>query len=1108
MNDINNTKTNNTSTTTTNNSDTKAVTKSKAPGEKENTSKICISCGKVIKGQFVRALGEIYHLDCFRCIDCDEICVSKFFPLKEDGVTRPLCETDYFRRLDLICAKCGGALRGPHINALNKKYHLEHFTCAVCNVVFQPNASYYEHNGNIYCQNHYSALFAQRCGGCHTPVLRQLIEVNKNTDSQEQWHPECYMIYKSWNVKLVLESEVSKGPIDPKDFDAEIEKQKRVEEKIANIWSILSAFEESSAECMAEILSYVSDNLYLNGIEQAGNFVCHVDVLFSGIDEIEANLKKFNDKTGLQHTKEPKLLAKRIVNFFSLLTHKNSIPRQDTTQEFLTLVTTLAHTLKILIRSALRGALKLENEYGVKTALDSFLAKFLTLGEMQSELRQQQLMSSSEYSIKSEYCPLCHKSVEEECIKLNDSRWHSHCFYCQTCKKNLYETYDVEARMDPINKKIYCKNCCPPNSIDGFVHVTQLEQYTFLLKFALKRLYIINMKNENMENKNNSNENNINDNNNNAITDKEEPVSSSLRQQSNKIKSLPPRKASEQRQARLENSMQFHSFEPLHENVNDEQDSYRGSGRPPANPAIRQYNRTNSNESDKYYYPPPPHQPIDSSSNPLHNSPIRKSYSYDQSIENIGMKNASRAFSKEMLTRSPEGMKPSTPVPVLSPKPPINNNLQRSYSNSVEGYMSSPISPSNQGILPPKSPNIKLSHSRSQSPSSLRINNSLNHIPIPINNNNNNSNNNLSKSLPTNGLSVSNSSVTLNNIDNGIRYYSELSAYELITVKHMAINTLKDNLDNSISIDLSSLIEDRKLKLWEKVFVSFKSNQKKTKPKDGTFNIPLDILVDRYGVNSDLGMSQGTVKIPIFIEKIIRTLRTKDLTIEGIFRKNGNIRRLKALTESLDQNPENINFDEDNSIQLAALLKKFLRELPEPLLTFKLHKIFIQSQKQNDENKRFKIIQSACTLLPKCNRDLLEVLLIFLKEVASYSSQNKMDIDNLATIIAPTICYSKSKDPIKDDSFLAIEALKMMMLNQDKIWIVPYDINNVFKPDIPQNNLNFRDFNKKKNDNLIKAHSSNDFRVANIEDEYGYPIVNADSGIVHPGSAEKLDIYQ
>jgi hypothetical protein len=1104
MNDINNTKTNNTTTTTTatttttNNSNNKALTKPKAPGEKEKTSKVCIACGKVIKGQFVRALGEIYHLDCFRCIDCDEICVSKFFPFKEDGITRPLCETDYFRRLDLICAKCGGALRGPHINALNKKYHLNHFTCTVCNVVFQPNASYYEHNGNIYCQNHYSALFAQRCGGCHTPVLRQLIEVNKNTDTQEQWHPECYMIYKSWNVKLVLENEVSKDPIEPKDFNAEIEKQKRVEEKIANIWSILSAFEESSAECMAEILSYVSDNLYLNGIEQAGNFVCHVDVLFSGIDEIEANLKKFNDKTGLQHTKEPKLLAKRIVNFFSLLTHKNSIPRQDTTQEFLTLVTTLAHTLKILIRSALRGALKLENEYGVKTALDSFLAKFLTLGEMQSELRQQQLMSSSEYSIQSEYCPLCHKSVEEECIKLNDSRWHSNCFYCQTCKKNLYETYDIEARMDPTNKKIYCKKCCPPNSIDGFVHVTQLEQYTFLLKFALKRLYIINMKNENIEN-------------NNAITDGEEPVSSSLKQQSNKLKKVQPRNTSEQRQAKLEESMQYHSIEPLHEDVSEEQDQIKGPRRPSVNPKGRydQYHRSNSNESDKYYYPPQP-QPIDPNNNPLLNSPIRKSNSYDQSLnDNVGIKNISN---KEMLTKSPEGMKPTIPVNPLSPKQQLPS-LHRSYSHSPEGYMTSPMSPPNQNIVPPpRSPNLRLNHSRSRSPSgNLRLNSS-NHIPIPINSNNN-SNANLSKSLPTNGLnasnnSINNSSTNILNIDNGIRYYSELSAYELITVKHMAINTLKENLDGNISIDLSSLIEDRKLKLWEKVFVSFKANQKKTKPKDGTFNVPLDILVDRYGVNSDLGMSQGTVKIPIFIEKIIRALRTKDLTIEGIFRKNGNIRRLKTLTELLDQNPENINFDEDNSIQLAALLKKFLRELPEPLLTFKLHKIFMQSQKQDDENKRFKIVQSACALLPKCNRDLLEVLLIFLKEVASFSSQNKMDVDNLATIIAPTICYSKSKDPIKDESFLAIEVVKMLILNQDKIWIVPYDINSMIKPDNQQNNVNIKDYGKKKNDNLIKAHSSNDFRVANIEDEYGYPIINADSGIVHPGSAEKLDIYQ
>lgn len=1101
--------------------------KNMVTNEKEKTSsssKICVACGKVIKDQFVRALGEIYHLDCFRCIDCDEICVSKFFPFKEDGVTKPLCETDYFRRLDLICAKCGGALRGPHINALNKKYHLDHFTCTVCNVVFQPNASYYEYNGNIYCQNHYSALFAQKCGGCHTPVLRQLIEVNKNNETQEQWHPECYMIYKSWNVRLVLDNDTNDTPIEPKDFNAEIEKQKIVEEKIARIWSILSAFEESSAECMAEILSYVSDNLYLNGIEQAGNFVCHVDVLFSGIDEIEAQLKKFNDKTGLQHTKEPKLLAKRIVNFFSLLTHKNSIPRQDTTKEFLSLVTTLAHTLKILIRSALRGALKLENTYNVKTALDSFLGKFLTLGDMQTELRQQQLMSSREYNIQSEYCPVCHRSVEEECIKLNDSRWHSNCFYCQNCKKNLYNLLE-EARMEPTSKIILCKDCSPSNVVDGFVRVTQLEQYTFLLKFALKRLYIINMKNENTENSGTSDSN-------------DEIVSPSLKQQSNNLKQKQPviNNSSEPKQAKLEETTApYYSIEPLREIENEENgnfkehDNYNREHRPiPSHNQGKQPIRVNelyrksNNSTDQLYGQPQAIQGQRDQNDQYYGNPIRKSYSYDQSFIETNMNNNYRKANNnnnEVLTRSPEAIA-AIPIPQPPTSPKTNLNLHRSYSHNNYS-VSSPTSPSmynnnnvnsiNNALKSPRSPNARLNHSRSRSPSNgnlrVSVNSSqLNHKAIVVNNNNevkrsiSSGNNNL--------MNNSSSSSSINrNINEGVRYYSELSAYDMIAVKHMALNTLNEILDNSIVLDLSTLIEERKLRLWEKVFVSIKNNQKKAKPKDGTFGVPLDILVDKYGVNSDLSMGQGTVKIPLFIEKIIRALKTKDLTVEGIFRKNGNIRRLKVLTEALDQNPENVSFVEDNAVQLAALLKKFLRELPEPLLTFKLHKVFILSQKQEDEATRLKIIQCACSLLPRCNRDLLEVLLLFLAEVSTFSSKNKMDIDNLATIIAPTICYSKSKDPIKDDSFLAIEALRMMMLNQEKLWIVQKDINSLFKMEIQQAANNGKDI-KRKNEGLIKAHSSNDFRVANLEDDYNYPLANADSGIIHPGSAEKLDIYQ
>lgn len=50
--------------------------------------------------------------------DCGDVVASKFFPIEgPDAKQHPLCERDYFRRLNLICAKCGMALRGSYITA-------------------------------------------------------------------------------------------------------------------------------------------------------------------------------------------------------------------------------------------------------------------------------------------------------------------------------------------------------------------------------------------------------------------------------------------------------------------------------------------------------------------------------------------------------------------------------------------------------------------------------------------------------------------------------------------------------------------------------------------------------------------------------------------------------------------------------------------------------------------------------------------------------------------------------------------------------------------------------------------------------------------------------
>ena len=89
---------------------------------------------------------------------------QKFFPVEDVEGIYPLCERDYFARLDLICAKCDQALRSSYITAcgeweresfdallmvLGNKYHVEHFTCTVCDVLFGPSDSYYEHGGKV-----------------------------------------------------------------------------------------------------------------------------------------------------------------------------------------------------------------------------------------------------------------------------------------------------------------------------------------------------------------------------------------------------------------------------------------------------------------------------------------------------------------------------------------------------------------------------------------------------------------------------------------------------------------------------------------------------------------------------------------------------------------------------------------------------------------------------------------------------------------------------------------------------------------------------------------------------------------------------------------------
>jgi hypothetical protein len=225
---------------------------------------------------------------------------SKFFPADdENGEGQyPLCETDYFRRLGLLCYQCNGALRGSYITALDRKYHVDHFTCSLCSTIFGAQDSYYEHEGSVYCHYHYATQFAQRCNGCQTAILKQFVEIFRNGQNQH-WHPECYMIHKFWNVRLAQPTDQPLAAEETDDLARRDEirvEEEQMEEKVYRIWSVLSTFEESSAACISDMLLHVSNGAYVDGVLVAKRFIWHVEILFIAADRLDILTNKSGTK--------------------------------------------------------------------------------------------------------------------------------------------------------------------------------------------------------------------------------------------------------------------------------------------------------------------------------------------------------------------------------------------------------------------------------------------------------------------------------------------------------------------------------------------------------------------------------------------------------------------------------------------------------------------------------------------------------------------------------------------------------------------------------------------------------------------------------------------
>ena len=95
----------------------------------------------------------------------------------------------------------------------------------------------------------------------------------------------------------------------------------------------------------------------------------------------------------------------------------------------------------------------------------------------------------------------------------------------------------------------------------------------------------------------------------------------------------------------------------------------------------------------------------------------------------------------------------------------------------------------------------------------------------------------------------------------------------------------------------------------------------------------------------------------------------------------------------------------------TGLIKQFLRELPDPLITMRLHDTFIKAYQENkDEKRRLEHILMLCILLPWEHLSTLRYTMRFLAKVAKHSEFNKMSAGNIAVCLTPNLMYTHSKN--------------------------------------------------------------------------------------------------
>ncbi|KAH8335470.1 hypothetical protein KR074_002763, partial [Drosophila pseudoananassae] len=165
----------------------------------------------------------------------------------------------------------------------------------------------------------------------------------------------------------------------------------------------------------------------------------------------------------------------------------------------------------------------------------------------------------------------------------------------------------------------------------------------------------------------------------------------------------------------------------------------------------------------------------------------------------------------------------------------------------------------------------------------------------------------------------------------------------------------------------------------------------------------------RFGTSLKEHLTSTNREISYIVELCCCCLLEHGLEEEGLLRvgcASTKLRRMKhALEAQHVKTPLPLDYQDPHVI--GSILKLYLRELPEPLLTYGLYKDFIRIAERHSEAERKTEIKAILGKLPKENYANLRYLTRFLALVQQRSVHNKMSSQNLAIVMSPNMLWPR-----------------------------------------------------------------------------------------------------